>query len=350
MKTLYDLLGAHPSDNAAALRSAFRKAAKANHPDLHAGDRDAAMRFREIADAYEVLRDAERRATYDGLLRFERERVAWKSKSTASYPMRSVVSHAAIALGLAIVLGGGYKTYAHFSRTPVEELAGTGGRESARTAVVQPAEPTNTNKPDERPEGPNPSAGPELVVPDAGVSAATHDLASEPALGGPVPGAAGLNAEVANITNAFAVTSVRTDPKSAAEHPGPQLVKVLASSGQRDSDGDKPSSSDFALPGDKRDMKRRETRDINASGAKISDTKLPARTAAKRQAAGRTEFEQRQAAGRTELEQRQAAGPTESEQRQAAGHTEFDQASLPDRNACSGSCARDVRPILGVGF
>jgi hypothetical protein len=175
-------------------------------------------------------------------------------------------------------------------------------------------------------------------VPDAGASAATHDLASEPALGGPVPGAAGLNAEVA-ITNAFAVTSVRTDPKSAAEHPGPQLVKVLASSGQRDSDGGKPSSSDFAMPGDKRDMKRRETRDINASGAKISDTKLPARTAAKRQAAGRTE-----------LEQRQAAGPTEFEQRQAVGHTEFDQSSLPDRNACSGSCARDVRPILGVGF
>jgi DnaJ-class molecular chaperone len=104
------------------------------------------MRFREIADAYEVLRDAERRATYDGLLQFERERVAWKSQSAASYPIRSVVSHAVIAIGLAIVLGGGYKTYAHISRTPAEELAGTGGRESARTAVVQPAEPTNTKQ------------------------------------------------------------------------------------------------------------------------------------------------------------------------------------------------------------
>jgi curved DNA-binding protein CbpA len=328
MKTLYDLLGAHPSDNADALRSAFRKAAKANHPDLHAGDLDAAMRFREIADAYEVLRDAERRATYDGLLRFERERVAWKSTSAASYPMRSVVSHAVIAIGLAIVLGGGYETYAHISRTPAEGLAGTGGHESARTAVVQPAEATNTNKPDERREGPSPSAGLGLVVPDAGATAATHDLASEPALGGPVPGAAGLNAEGANITNAFVVTSVRTDPKSAAERSGPQLVKVLSSSSQRDSDGGKPPSSDFAMPGDKRDMKRRETRDINASGAKISDTKLPARTAAKRQAAGRTEFEQRQ--------------PT--------GPTEFDQALLADRNACSGSCARDVRSFLGVGF
>jgi curved DNA-binding protein CbpA len=361
MKTLYDLLSAHPSDNAEALRAAFRKAAKANHPDLHGGDTDAAGRFRQIADAYEVLRDADRRATYDRLLQFERERVGRKSKSSASYPMRNVVSDAVIAIGLAIVLAGGFMTYAHISRAPARELARTGERESARIAVVQPAEPTNTNTPDEQREGSARSGGHDLVVPNSVASAATHDLASEPILG-PVAGAAGLNAEVVDVTDAFAVSVVRTDPKSAAEHPdqtagtgkldpdGAQLVKVLSSSGERDSDGGKSFSSALAMPGDKRDMKRRENRDINPSGVKISDTKLPARPAAKRQAAGRTEFEQRQTTSSTEFEQRQTTSSTESEQRQAASPTEFEQSSLADRKACSGSCARDVPHFLGVGF
>ena len=35
MKTLYDLLGALPKDDAEELRTAFRKAAKGAHPDLH---------------------------------------------------------------------------------------------------------------------------------------------------------------------------------------------------------------------------------------------------------------------------------------------------------------------------
>jgi curved DNA-binding protein CbpA len=349
MKTLYDLLSAHPGDNAEALRAAFRKAAKANHPDLHGGDTDAARRFRQIADAYEVLRDADRRATYDRLLQFERERVGRKSKSSASDPMGGVVSDAVIAIGLAIVLAGGFMTYAHITRAPARELAGTGERESARIAVVQPAEPTNTNKPDEQREEPARSAGHDLVVPNSVASAATHDLAWEPVLGGPVAGAAGLNAEVVDVTNAFAVTAVHPDPKSAAQdqtagtrkldRDGAQLVKVVSSSGERDIDGGKPFSSALAMSADKRDVKRRENRDINPSGVKISDAKLPARTAAKRQAAGRTEFEQRQTTSSTESEQRPAASPTE-----------FEQSSLADRKACSGSCARDVPHFLGVGF
>ena len=51
MKTLYDLLGARADDDAEGLRNAFRKAAKANHPDLHAGDPDAPIRFRQIVEA-----------------------------------------------------------------------------------------------------------------------------------------------------------------------------------------------------------------------------------------------------------------------------------------------------------
>src|SRR5215831_4289561 len=132
MKTLYDLLDARPNDDAEALRAAFRKAAKANHPDLHAGDPFAALRFRQIAEAYDILRDAERRATYDRLLQFERQRLRSTLKSTVCYLMHSIVFDTITAVGLAIILAGGYMTYAHFSKTPIDELAGAPARGAGR--------------------------------------------------------------------------------------------------------------------------------------------------------------------------------------------------------------------------
>ena len=41
MKTLYELLEALPDDDADGLRAAFRKAAKANHPDFNPGNAEA---------------------------------------------------------------------------------------------------------------------------------------------------------------------------------------------------------------------------------------------------------------------------------------------------------------------
>ena len=68
MTTLYDLLGALPNDDAEDLRAAFRKAAKANHPDNNPGDADAAQRFRQVVRANSILRDERQRAHYDRLL------------------------------------------------------------------------------------------------------------------------------------------------------------------------------------------------------------------------------------------------------------------------------------------
>ena len=72
MKTLYDLLGALPDDDAEALRSAFRRAVKGAHPDIRPGDPDAALKFREIIRANEILGDIELRAAYDDLLEHAR--------------------------------------------------------------------------------------------------------------------------------------------------------------------------------------------------------------------------------------------------------------------------------------
>ncbi len=61
----YEVLGVSKDADEAAIKRAFRKAAKENHPDLHPGDKAAEARFKEINEAYEVLSDSEKRARYD---------------------------------------------------------------------------------------------------------------------------------------------------------------------------------------------------------------------------------------------------------------------------------------------
>ena len=65
MKDPYQILGVQKSDDAAAIRSAYRKLAKTHHPDLNPGKPDALERFKEISVAYELLSDADKRAKFD---------------------------------------------------------------------------------------------------------------------------------------------------------------------------------------------------------------------------------------------------------------------------------------------
>jgi len=80
MKTLYDLLGVRSDADAEAIKTAFRKAVKAHHPDLHPGETHALSRFKQIVDANGVLSDAVQRTAYDQLLKFEsrRHRSPWQ--------------------------------------------------------------------------------------------------------------------------------------------------------------------------------------------------------------------------------------------------------------------------------
>jgi len=61
----YETLGAARDASAEDLKKAFRKAALKYHPDRNPGDKEAERRFKECAEAYEVLSDPERRARYD---------------------------------------------------------------------------------------------------------------------------------------------------------------------------------------------------------------------------------------------------------------------------------------------
>ena len=61
----YEVLGLHKGASAEEIKKAYRKLAKANHPDLHPGDKAAEERFKEINEAYEILSDDDKRAKYD---------------------------------------------------------------------------------------------------------------------------------------------------------------------------------------------------------------------------------------------------------------------------------------------
>jgi DnaJ-class molecular chaperone len=62
----YDLLGLQRDADLDAIKSAYRALAKELHPDVNAGDENAADRFKEITAAYNMLADKRKRAEYDG--------------------------------------------------------------------------------------------------------------------------------------------------------------------------------------------------------------------------------------------------------------------------------------------
>ncbi|XXM93310.1 MAG: J domain-containing protein [Candidatus Hodgkinia cicadicola] len=65
MKSPYDILGVHKTASDADIRTAFKQLALKHHPDRNLNDTDASKRFKEINEAYSLLKDPKKRAQYD---------------------------------------------------------------------------------------------------------------------------------------------------------------------------------------------------------------------------------------------------------------------------------------------
>src|SRR3954465_3695539 len=61
----YEVLGVPRDADDGQIKKAFRRLARELHPDVNRHDPDAEEKFKEAAEAYEILNDSERRALYD---------------------------------------------------------------------------------------------------------------------------------------------------------------------------------------------------------------------------------------------------------------------------------------------
>ena len=99
---LYAALGVGPGASPDEIRNAYRRAARATHPDLNPDDATAAERFKRVQIAYEVLGDPKRRAAYDAPVEAPSPSV---SHPPAAHPDRQVPPHGDLPVSLARELG-----------------------------------------------------------------------------------------------------------------------------------------------------------------------------------------------------------------------------------------------------
>ena len=62
-KSYYDILGVDKNASADEIKKAYKKVAIKYHPDRNPGDKEAEEKFKEAAEAYDVLHDSDKRAT-----------------------------------------------------------------------------------------------------------------------------------------------------------------------------------------------------------------------------------------------------------------------------------------------
>jgi curved DNA-binding protein CbpA len=119
----YRLLGVHRQASASDINRAYRRAARATHPDASPGDPSASDRFQAVNAAYETLRDPDRRAAYDRTHPAVSPAARRPAAQAAPPPVR--LGEPKLSLGafrLATPIGRRGRPPAHWSR-PVEVRA-----------------------------------------------------------------------------------------------------------------------------------------------------------------------------------------------------------------------------------
>jgi curved DNA-binding protein CbpA len=209
MNTLYDLLGALPRDDAEALRAAFRRAVKGAHPDVRPDDPEAALKFREIVRANDILGDDEQRAAYDHLLELARLEQLSEARHAIAARVHKLASGVIALAGASVVTVGGYLLFMHMSAASVAPANDVVIMRAAREiAAVNPTAAPDTTGESASPAKPG-SPG-EANVPDAAMPQ-DHAESAPPANTGAAPG---LAASEAGLLRARVISTDRSgDPK-----------------------------------------------------------------------------------------------------------------------------------------
>jgi hypothetical protein len=192
MTTLYDLLGALPTDDAEGLRAAFRRAVKGAHPDLRPGDPDAALKFRHIVRANEILGDAAQRETYDHLLELGRQELDSASRQAVAARIHRLASGVMALAGASVVTVGGYLLFMHMSAASVApaNLVDVAMRAASEVADFGAAvAPDATDNSASAAKSERSSVTVEAIMPAAAV-AKLNPASAPAAAAGPAPGRA----------------------------------------------------------------------------------------------------------------------------------------------------------------
>ena len=112
LKTPYEVLGVPRNATDEAIRMAFRRAAKAFHPDLNAGDPAAEQQLRQIIAAYEILKTPQQRAMYDRLAVLDRYRMSICRDAVRDFTQPAAIglasgSAVALVVWLSVTLSNG---------------------------------------------------------------------------------------------------------------------------------------------------------------------------------------------------------------------------------------------------
>ena len=115
----YAQLGVDRSANAAELKSAYRKLAKKYHPDVNPGNAEAEQKFKDVSEAYDILKDDQSRAAYDqfGHAAFEQGGPGGMGGGMGGGPGG---------------MGGGFSGFGDIGDIFEEFFGGTGGRAQGR--------------------------------------------------------------------------------------------------------------------------------------------------------------------------------------------------------------------------
>jgi len=201
MKTLYDLLEALPDDDADGLRAAFRKAARANHPDFNP-DPEASEKFRRIIRANAILSDGQQRAEYDRLLELaKRQQSRPPKRRSVSGTLRRFTTDAIASAVVSVALIGGYFFYNSTERLPLAsaQVVEIAKGEAAQAVAARPLEIADASLTE-------PFAKPEQHAKPQDVEASNpeHDLNQQPAARPAKPDAPALMADGAAAAITFA--------------------------------------------------------------------------------------------------------------------------------------------------